>query len=417
MGISSPSRAQQPVAGRSQASNTPPAVPQTPVAHSITAITNTVASPTEKKPHLVEIDAPSTGTGDATNFLDTLPPEMREEIYGKLNNLDDFISVANLGKGHRDEVLRVVHNLDEQKKTELWHTAVFSDVHEAVQFCLDSNIGADIVNATTNNGRTALWRAAVNGNKEMVKMLLKHPGIDPNVVAERDEQGTDTITKAGYTALIAAIFKDNVEVVTELLKHPAINPNLGMPLSVAVAGRNIDIVKALLEAPDTIINLDASDPSMRAVTLFYYHERQESVGWTALYEAADSYFDLTAVVTELLNHPGIDPNLGAPLVAAATRGKCATVKVLLRDPHINVNMPDPFSHDSADFYTHNYRYTALWRATCNGHTEVVNELLKHPGISSPTIGNLLADPDHKVAEALLQAMSANLARRHQTSSD
>lgn len=75
------------------------------------------------------------------------------------------------------------------------------------------------VNASTENGYTALWCAAANCNLEMVKMLLAAPGIDVNKV-----------NCVGETPLIALItYGFNKDTALEILKlflnHPKVDVN------------------------------------------------------------------------------------------------------------------------------------------------------------------------------------------------
>ena len=63
---------------------------------------------------------------------------------------------------------------------------------------------------TKNSKMTPLYKAALNGNLELVKLFVEKCKVSPS-----------QITKLGETPLIAAIKKDRVEIIRYLLEAGA----------------------------------------------------------------------------------------------------------------------------------------------------------------------------------------------------
>ena len=84
--------------------------------------------------------------------------------------------------------------------------------------------------------------------------------------------------------------------------------------------------------------------------------------WTALYAACENGHD--SVVSILLAHPDIDPNLKdeygiTPFMTACYNGNPSCVRLLLQDRRVLVNEPN------------NYGETPLRRAADRGHHDVI----------------------------------------------
>jgi ankyrin repeat protein len=108
------------------------------------------------------------------------------------------------------------------------------------------------VNGTDKYGTTPLYKAAVQGETKIVRMLLE-AGADPNQESGGDSEGTP---------LCAAASWGRIEIVRLLLEHGADpnvaeTPNQGPMTALAWArwNRHAEIVELLLEA--------GADPSAR----------------------------------------------------------------------------------------------------------------------------------------------------------
>jgi ankyrin repeat protein len=221
----------------------------------------------------------------------------------------------------------------------------------ALSRCFGAGSGYD-VNDRSDRGKTMLWMAAYSGLTGCVRFLL---AADNPQAARLDANLGDD---AGRSPLFAATFRNRVDVVRLLLAHRGVDPNrpdaFGItPLMCACGTGHIATVEALLASPRVDVNAHASDKVGR----------------------------LTA------------------LLAAARRGSREIIAALLAHrPPVDVNAADA---DGS---------TAVSQAAANGHTEVLDMLLKVPGIqvNTPTRGGLTALglarlKGHKDAEALLGA--------------
>ena len=132
-------------------------------------------------------------------------------------------------------------------------------------------------------GKSALICAGELGHQDIVKQLVKHPGVEINM---KDEDG--------YTGLIWAADNGHLEAVREFLKHKEIDVNA--------------------------VDLD---------------------GHSALTWAADRGH--TPIVSLLLDHSHLDVNVRdfegfSPLICAANQGHRKVVKLLLADDRTDVNL-------------------------------------------------------------------------------
>ena len=102
--------------------------------------------------------------------------------------------------------------------------------------------GAD-PNIKDSGGSTPLMSAALTGNVDVARFLLDKK-VDPNATND-----------GGATALAMASEQGNAEVVS-LLLHSGANPNIGgllnTPLTHAINGKHVEVVKALLVGGATV---------------------------------------------------------------------------------------------------------------------------------------------------------------------
>ncbi len=143
----------------------------------------------------------------------------------------------------------------------------------AVESLLNDGVSPEEAN---EDGTTPLYRAAVSGRADLVRLLLAY-GADPN--------------------------------------RPSEPPEEGLPLCAAACWNHIDVVSALLAA--------GADPDLPEPP----HPQQHGPGTPPLLWAAGNGHLETV---DLLLAAGADPNIeGAPLIRAARRGCCGIVRSLL----------------------------------------------------------------------------------------
>lgn len=167
-----------------------------------------------------------------------------------------------------------------------------------VAYLLDK--GADL-RASTNDGATALHRAAESGDVDMLKLLLDK-GADVN--AQR---------KSGRVPLASAVVFGHGAAVRYLLSKDA-KPNLGdVGLNRAVFQGNVEIVKALLEAGAELKNSGGPEPIL-VFACFSYNANPQ--------------------IVKMLLERGADPSAKSqegktPLELARERGNEGVVRLLV----------------------------------------------------------------------------------------
>jgi ankyrin repeat protein len=217
------------------------------------------------------------------------------------------IEIVNLLLGRDD--LDV--NLSNGSKTPLI-TAVETGLVEVVESLLTrDDLKPNIVN---NHGEHVLGHAVCLGKVDVVKLLLDHPSIDPNFMAngqtalmlawqadmvklllEREGIEVNRQDSFGLTALCKAAFRGHSEIGKLLLEREDININLPdnlgrTPLFAAVSCDCLELV-------DLLLKKDGIDPNPKVI----------DSGRTPLAHAC--HFDgSTAIVRSLLSHPNTDPN-------------------------------------------------------------------------------------------------------------
>ncbi len=217
-------------------------------------------------------------------------------------------------------------------------------------------------------GYTALYIATHKNHREIVKLLLRTGGwekdgslafkVDPNIADRYGETPLYAACKLGHRAIIRA-----------LCGFESIDPNKAVdlstynkgwtPLHVAVINGRNEIVETLLTAPG--IDVD----------------KAEEDGRTPLFLACEGEvcFNPTPYVNivQKLLEAGADPNISnkyheTPLCRACSYGHRLRVKVLLRDPRIDVNQVDGQNH------------TPLYLACAENHYRTVKVLLRDPRV-------------------------------------
>ena len=222
------------------------------------------------------------------------------------------------------------------------------------------NMDQDITNYASDHW-LCLHSAYMHSNIEMVKFLIDHPNIGPNIV-----------DREGFTCLHWAC----IHGIRDWPYHIDYSKS---------------IVRLFLDHSNIDVNIQNED------------------GNTALHLAC--WHDLEDIVKLLLAHPNTDPNIQnnegrTPLHAACRNNNAKAVKVLVNHPHTNLNIQDNngdtalhlvcnwveswryieaeiisllFANDSVDpNIKNNDGYYPLDLARMNGYTQAVNFLLNFP---------------------------------------
>lgn len=229
-------------------------------------------------------------------------------------------------------------------------------------------------------GQTALFKAANNGHHQVVELLLQQKGVDP-----------DAVSDDGFTPLLQTIFGRHQKVIKLLLDRADVNPNKcdttynQTPLWMASTAGD-EILGMFLERKDIEIN------------------GQSRFGETPLYQAVQRN-RLSAA--KILLDSGADSNVPkdenkTALSWAAAEGSEESIDLLLKQPGIELDIPDKFGH------------TPLLRAADAGHTKCVRMLLdkgasvKHADNKGMTALSLAAVQGHKVVAKLLLKNKAEI---------
>jgi ankyrin repeat protein len=256
-------------------------------------------------------------------------------------------------RGSRDDLVQLilergsvdVNATDNEGRTAL-ALAVFYGTLTTTQMLLDA--GAD-VNCQDKVGEAPLSYAASMGKEEKLKLLLKVRDINVNLQDYR-----------GNSPLLLAVKKARYPVVGTrlILEHQDVDVNVkdedgDTPLLRAVAAENVTVVRLLLGHHGVDVNVkdeDGDTPLLRAVA-------NRNV----------------TVVRLLLGHHGVDvdlPGKGSctPLLRAAKLWHSLLVKCLLQHRAVDVNARDANGGSS------------LWWAVSQGREAIVELLLEHPNI-------------------------------------
>lgn len=242
---------------------------------------------------------------------------------------------------------------------------------------------------------------------EIVQVLLLEEGVDPN-------------SCHGCTPLEAAVERDDTAMVKLLLSHSKVNPNTRghehSPLCNAVRGKRSEIVRLLLERSDTDVNQGCSDvedygDALRSaiqlgdvlITRLLLRRKDIEVNKVGKHRpplAIAASCGNSEIISELLRHPGIDPNhtsisreplmvhemakgswnfemtssetrygsiSDSPLLLAAQNGCLDAVKLLSEDSRVFTLSLDETGR------------TPLWWAAHKSSADLVNLLLEKDG--------------------------------------
>ena len=251
--------------------------------------------------------------------------------------------------------------------------------HVAIVSLLLRQPGVD-PNLKDYTGQTALFKAANGGHHEVVELLLQQKNVEP-----------DAVTDDGFTPLLQAIFERHDKVVKLLLDRADVNPNLRdtafnqTPLWMASTAGD-EILRTLLQRKDVEIN------------------GQSRWGETPLYQAIQHNY-LSAA--KMLLEAGADPNIPTDvhttaLSKAAAAGSEESIQLLLKQAGIELDIPDKSGH------------TPLLRAADAGHTKCIRMLLdkganvEHADNEGRTALSLAAIKGHKVVAKLLLKNGAEI---------
>ena len=211
------------------------------------------------------------------------------------------------------------------------------------------------VNAKNDDCRTSLLLASYEGHSKVVRELLKHQKVDVNA---KDDDGT--------TALIAASEKCHLEVIVELLKHRELdvnarNENDATALLVASELGNVDVVRKLLTHNcDAVFN--QATMNLGEVVDDDSHEGSNIASWNGFSDIGSKVLG-----NDQLDVKVVTEGDGSDLLKVRAAERRERVAHMRSFAHVKVDV-NAKREDGA---------TALILASCNGHLNVVAELLIH----------------------------------------
>jgi ankyrin repeat protein len=195
----------------------------------------------------------------------------------------------------------------------------------------------------------AIFLAATKGEWGLVDMLLCDPRIDVNA-----KSGALNGSDGGDSLLGIAAASGELAMVQRLLRNSKIDPDCGKPLFKAVAQQRWAILQALLA--DDRIDINGCNDAGESVLMLAVAKGQLDIVKCLLEVASIKVNQVDAqgnnaltiaarngnadIVSSLLAREGIDPNLGAPMLLAATRNHWHIVEQLFWTPAINLNSVD-----------------------------------------------------------------------------
>ncbi|KAF5622090.1 ankyrin repeat-containing protein [Fusarium tjaetaba] len=272
------------------------------------------------------------------------------------------------------------------------------------------------------DGLTPLIAEAKNGHDIIVKLLLRHKSIRPDML------------KDGTTALSEAARHGNVGVVNMLLADGRIDVNQQVgykstPLSLAASRGHEAVVEALLAQKETDPNCKDSS-GMSTISRMLAQESIEQDDMTQMCNAAsrilaDPRFDrkarddwnhtvlycvaklgATSLVELILEDPRADMGFEddvAPLASAAQSGHVDVVEAFLKTGRFEINTPFKYWYGSSNI-------PLLSIAAKAGEVRVVDMLLSQPGIDVQQTDNQgqtpLAIAASRAATAIVERLLA-----------
>lgn len=190
--------------------------------------------------------------------------------------------------------------------------------------------GLDDVNQRSQDGDTLLTEAVHRQNTDDVRGLLTDTRIDVNC-----------LDSGGLPPLTRSIFLHDTDTFDVLLAHPRINVNqrdtgfiTSTPLLQAIEYKHEYQALRLLNHPAIDVTLTTSD------------------GWTPLHYAVHNS---PHVLVALLNNPAVqlnqqnDDGHTALMVAIQSYMPVETINVLVRQPTIDINVPDRFGRTALHY--------------------------------------------------------------------
>ena len=215
------------------------------------------------------------------------------------------------------------------------------------------------------DGKQALHYAVESGSLEAVEMILKQPGVDPNVQGGRDNK----------TPLMLAIRAKNIPMIQTLLVHGA-DPSIAdkhqrQALHYAVKSGSVDTVKTILKERSVDSNarggLDKMTPFMLAVRSCCLPMIQVLLAHGADVSQVDSY---------------------------VTYQRCTPVD-LSRNNNETLMGPGAFDHSRL---TTVYTKQALHYAVESGSLDIVRLLLEQPGADPNAVAGCMNETPLMLAE-------------------
>lgn len=259
-----------------------------------------------------------------------------------------------------------------------------------------------LLNYKYKNGNTPLHEAAENNSLDVVKYLIEHTHVDPNIPSKSREADTPLLIAArnnaldvvkylieqtnanpnacneiGMTPLQDASYYNHIDVVKYLIEHAKANPCIttdGLdqtPLHEAAENNSLDVVKYLIEQAHVDPNILDRD------------------GDTPLHSAdRDSCLDVVKYLIENAHaNPVIANSYGMPLLhSAANKGSLQLVKYLIEVAQVNPNSPDIKGN------------TPLHYAAQDNESHVVKYLVEQQKINPITLNKNGATPLHLAAQ-------------------
>ncbi|KAE8449649.1 hypothetical protein EG329_007979 [Mollisiaceae sp. DMI_Dod_QoI] len=228
---------------------------------------------------------------------------------------------------------------------------------DVVNRLLQENINADVEVIT---GQTAFIAAVQLGHLEVVKRFLEDEGL----ISGTREYRVNHAVMGGRTPLSIASSRGFVEIVRQLLQHPRLQPDITgydqwTPLYYAVDGNYMDIVQLLLTDNRTSIN-------------HVDREGRNILSWAA----AAGHLEIAKYIISIKDLRADEPDHKgrAPFSWAAGQGHLETVKFLQHSCAISTKVDGQRIDISRK---DNFGRNALSWACERGHRKVVEYLIKH----------------------------------------
>ncbi|KAK2734512.1 hypothetical protein FQN57_001676 [Myotisia sp. PD_48] len=259
------------------------------------------------------------------------------------------------------------------------HAAVASGNTPAMRYLLENGARPDKLD---HRQRTALHFAAIENNAEAA-----------NILAGLLETAVNHFDANGWTALQYAVKRGHENVVRVLLTHELVDPNIHSGLTLdalllSVSLKHENITKLLLHRPDmqmgdwlTPLILAVLEGAVGIAELLLPHHSDYQINEALLEACSRGKVDIAKL---LLQHPSVDINFidldgSTALIRAVRTNQEQIVKLLLTCEHLDVNYLD---EDRVSFHTpgKTCATSALGIAAKHGNDEMVATLLSHPCI-------------------------------------